>query len=144
MANENIFLAEAKEMQEELIRWRRALHRIPEVGTNLPQTMAYIKERLEEMNIPYQFYSDISCVAATIGAGKKCKFERGSVRAICLSKCLHRTGKGRGVIGDASNSNHAPPGQAYYQQEWGCYPTVISSGILAVLSFCASITSSAL
>ena len=72
MANENIFLAEAKEMQEELIRWRRALHRIPEVGTNLPQTMAYIKERLEEMNIPYQFYSDISCVAATIGAGKKC------------------------------------------------------------------------
>ena len=40
MTNENIFLAEAKEMQEELIRWRRALHRIPEVGTNLPQTMA--------------------------------------------------------------------------------------------------------
>ena len=50
---------------------------------------------------------------ATIGAGKKCKFKRGSVRTICLSKCLHRTGKGRGVIGLASNSNHAPPGQAY-------------------------------
>ena len=48
-----------------------------------------------------------------IGAGKKCKFKRGSVRTICLSKCLHRTGKGRGVIGLASNSDHAPPGQAY-------------------------------
>ena len=48
-----------------------------------------------------------------IGAGKKCKFKRGSVRTICLSKCPDRTGKGRGVIGLASNSNHAPPRQAY-------------------------------
>ena len=47
-----------------------------------------------------------------IGAGKKHRIKRGSVRTICLSKCLHRTGKGRGVIGLASNSNHAPPGQA--------------------------------
>ena len=52
----------------------------------------------------------ISSVA--IGAGKKCRIKRGSVRTICLSKCPDRTGKGRGVIGLASNSNHAPPGQA--------------------------------
>lgn len=86
MANENIFLAEAKEMQEELILWRRALHRIPEVGTNLPQTMAYVKERLEEMDIPYQFYSDISCVAATIGAGKKCFLLRSDADGIPVTE----------------------------------------------------------
>ena len=53
----------------------------------------------------------ISLIA--IGAGKKCELKMGSVRTICLSKCPDRTGKGRGVIGLASNSNHAPPGQAY-------------------------------
>ena len=53
----------------------------------------------------------ISSVA--ISAGKKHGFQRGSVRTICLSKCPDRTGNGRGVIGLASNSNHAPPGQAH-------------------------------
>ena len=44
---------------------------------------------------------------------QKTQIKRDSVRTICLSKCLDRMGKGRGVIGLASNSNHAPPGQAY-------------------------------
>lgn len=72
MANEAIFRSEAQEMQQDLIRWRRSLHRIPEVGTALPQTMAYIKEQLEEMGIPYQFYNDISCIVATVGSGERC------------------------------------------------------------------------
>ena len=72
MATENIFLTEATKIQEELTQWRRSLHQIPEVGTNLPQTMAYIKDRLEEMDISYQFYPEISCIMATIGTGEKC------------------------------------------------------------------------
>ena len=51
--------------------------------------------------------------SAAIGAGKKPKKKRGSVRTICLSKFPDRTGKGRGVIELTSDSNHAPPGQAY-------------------------------
>ena len=44
---------------------------------------------------------------------QKTQIKRDSVRTICLSKCLHRTGKGRDVIELASNSNHAPPRQAF-------------------------------
>ena len=62
----------------------------------------------------------ISLVA--IGAGKKRELKMGSVRTICLSKCPDRTGKGRGVIGLASNSNHAPPVQAF--QIFNSYKTI--------------------
>lgn len=59
-------------MQEELVKWRRALHQIPETGIQLPQTMAFIKEKLDEMGIVYQAYDDISCISAVIGTGDRC------------------------------------------------------------------------
>ena len=48
----NVFLQEAYELKEELVRWRRALHQNPEVGTQLPRTVAYIQQRLEAMVDP--------------------------------------------------------------------------------------------
>ncbi|MDK2917520.1 MAG: hypothetical protein PWQ37_253 [Candidatus Petromonas sp.] len=45
---------ESKKIQEEIVSWRRELHQIPEVGLQLPQTSAYVKERLEEMGIEYR------------------------------------------------------------------------------------------
>ena len=50
----NVFLQEAYELKEELVRWRRALHQNPEVGTQLPRTVAYIQQRLEEMRLAAQ------------------------------------------------------------------------------------------
>lgn len=44
----------AKSVQEDVIIWRRDLHRIPEVGLELPETAKYISKRLEEMGIPHQ------------------------------------------------------------------------------------------
>ena len=41
-------LNEAKAMQEQLSAWRRALHKIPETGTQLPQTVQFIEEQLKE------------------------------------------------------------------------------------------------
>lgn len=73
---------EAAELQEQLVKWRRALHQMPEVGTNLPQTMAYIKERLNEMGIEYKEYEEISCIVATIGSGEKCFLLRSDVDAL--------------------------------------------------------------
>ena len=32
-----------KELQEELVRMRRELHQIPELGGELPKTRAYVK-----------------------------------------------------------------------------------------------------
>lgn len=68
----NSFLAEATQLQTQIVRWRRALHAMPEVGTDLPKTMSFIKQQLEEMGISYQAYDDISCITATIGTGGKC------------------------------------------------------------------------
>ena len=73
---------EAAKLQEQLVEWRRALHQMPEIGTNLPQTMAYIKEKLDEMEIVYKFHEDISCIEATIGSDGKCFLLRSDVDAL--------------------------------------------------------------
>lgn len=70
MANE--LMKEAAQLQNQLVEWRRALHQIPETGTNLPQTVAFIKDKLNEMEISYQVHEDISCIEAVLGSGKKC------------------------------------------------------------------------
>ena len=38
-------------MQDRLAAWRRMLHQIPEVGMDLPNTLAYVKDRLNEMGV---------------------------------------------------------------------------------------------
>ena len=86
MENVNVFAQEAQGLQEKLVQWRRALHRMPETGITLPQTMAYLKERLEEMGIAYRVYEEISCIEATIGAGEKCFLLRSDVDAIPVAE----------------------------------------------------------
>lgn len=78
----NELLKEATELQGQLVEWRRALHQIPEIGTNLPKTMQFIRERLDEMGITYKMYEDISCIEATIGSGKKCFLLRSDLDAL--------------------------------------------------------------
>lgn len=43
----------AKEVENKMIEWRRALHQIPELGLELPQTVAYVSGVLGEMGISY-------------------------------------------------------------------------------------------
>ena len=43
------FLQDARALSEELIKWRRDLHRHPELSFDLTYTKAYVKERLAEM-----------------------------------------------------------------------------------------------
>lgn len=73
---------EAEAMQEQLIGWRRELHQMPEVGTQLPRTMAYLQQQLTEMGIESQFHAEISCLEATIGQGGKCFLLRADVDAL--------------------------------------------------------------
>lgn len=72
MKNRFDLLEEASVLQDQLVSWRRALHAMPEVGTQLPQTMAYIRQELDAMGIPCRAYEDISCIEATVGSGGKC------------------------------------------------------------------------
>ncbi|MCK8817837.1 M20 family metallopeptidase [Natroniella sulfidigena] len=41
----------AKGLEEEIITWRRELHKIPEVGLELPKTLQYVTEQLEAMGL---------------------------------------------------------------------------------------------
>ena len=44
---------EIEGMQDRLAAWRRVLHQIPEVSMDLPNTLAYVKDRLNEMGVGY-------------------------------------------------------------------------------------------
>lgn len=43
----------AKAVENDMIKWRRDLHQIPELGLVLPQTVAYVKAVLDELGIEY-------------------------------------------------------------------------------------------
>jgi len=45
---------QVKAYEQQIIQWRRGLHRIPEVGLHLPITAAYVAGELKKMNIPYR------------------------------------------------------------------------------------------
>ncbi|MCD8120903.1 MAG: M20 family metallopeptidase [Clostridiales bacterium] len=96
-------LQEALDMNEELVANRRALHQIPELGTSLPATVAFVTGKLKEMGIEYQVYEDCSCVVATIGQGGKCFMLRSDMDALPVEEetglpfasqngCMHACG----------------------------------------------------
>ncbi|WP_343344283.1 M20 family metallopeptidase [Terrisporobacter petrolearius] len=58
---------ELKKIENDIIKWRRDLHKIAEVGLILPKTEAYIKQELDKMNIEYKLYSQCSGISAVIG-----------------------------------------------------------------------------
>lgn len=86
MSEKTIFQQEAAAMQNQLVSWRRSLHQIPETGIHLPQTMQFIREKLEEMGIAYELHEDISCITATIGSGGKCFLLRSDVDALPVAE----------------------------------------------------------
>ena len=61
-----------KELQEELVRMRRELHQIPELG-ELPKTRAYVEEKLKELGIPFVENKTDSGLIATIKGEKEGK-----------------------------------------------------------------------
>ena len=89
MIMHEIVKKEASVLQPQLVEWRRALHQIPEVGIALPKTVQFIKERLTEMDIPYQCYDEYSCFEATIGQGKRCFLLRSDIDALPLQEATN-------------------------------------------------------
>lgn len=61
-------IQEAKTIADDLTRWRRDLHQIPELGFDLFKTSAYIKEQLDQMSIPYRTVAKTGIVALIEGA----------------------------------------------------------------------------
>ncbi len=52
-----------------IIRIRRELHQIPEVGYDLPKTLAVVRRELDAMGIPYTEEYGISSIVATLNEG---------------------------------------------------------------------------
>lgn len=60
-------MGEVLDINNELIKWRRDLHKIPEIGMILPRTCEYVRNRLDEMNIEYITYKNHSGICAVLG-----------------------------------------------------------------------------
>ena len=73
---------EAEAIRETIIANRRYLHQIPELGLELPQTAAYVEEKLKEMGYETQRIGS-SGVTATVGkGGGKCFLIRADMDAL--------------------------------------------------------------
>ncbi|GAB6110013.1 M20 metallopeptidase family protein [Fusibacter bizertensis] len=59
------------EIQNDMVRWRRALHQIPEIGLKLPQTVTYVTNVLkEELNLNYELLLDGNAIVVLIQGEK--------------------------------------------------------------------------
>ena len=64
-------LQEVKKIEPDIINWRRDLHQIPELGLELPNTIKYIKGKLDEMGIEYKTLVNGNAIVSLIRGGKE-------------------------------------------------------------------------
>ena len=94
---------EAQALAPDLVRWRRALHQMPELGLELPQTSAYIQQELTVMGVPFKTLVDGNCVVAQLGQGEQCLLLRADMDALPVAEdsgvdfastngCMHACG----------------------------------------------------
>lgn len=60
---------EIRAMEPELLEWYHALHRIPEVELELPETVAYVSARLTELGVTHEILPNSTGIVALIGHG---------------------------------------------------------------------------
>lgn len=57
----------ALDLHRQIIRWRRDLHRIPELSFDLHRTSQYIKHQLDEMHLPHQLCAGTGIISLIKG-----------------------------------------------------------------------------
>lgn len=81
------FKNNAKENQSLMIKWRRDLHRIPELGLKLPKTVNYVKEQLDKIGVDYLELVNGNALVVTIGNKKgKCVALRADMDALPIKE----------------------------------------------------------
>lgn len=100
----NPILERANELQEIIVKDRRQLHQMAEIGMYLPKTVAYVKKRLDEMKIEWRScggameeketrdfckaglpeMKEVEGIIATIGSGEPCILLRADMDALPL------------------------------------------------------------
>ena len=61
---------EVKNIEQELLQVRRALHKIPEIGDQLPRTKQFVCDYLDDIDVPYRSVKDCDGVVAEIKGGQ--------------------------------------------------------------------------
>ena len=101
----NEFYQKAKAIEQDIIKDRRCLHQMPEVGVYTPKTAAYVTERLNEMGIPnrkcgihtdrdrdvitfagFEDAPDSTGVVGIIGKGEPCILLRADMDALPMKE----------------------------------------------------------
>ena len=72
-------MAEAAVLEPQLQNWRRTLHRHPEVGFDLPQTRALVKQALTEMGYTPQDCGKAGILRGAVSAGSAAGNERAAL-----------------------------------------------------------------
>lgn len=76
------YIEEAHQMKDQLVSWRRTLHRMPELGLCLPRTTAFVAAELDKIGVAYEIKEDISCIFAVIGSDEPCILLRADMDAL--------------------------------------------------------------
>lgn len=66
-------ISKVKEIEQDIIKWRRDLHQIPELGLELPKTTAYVKDILDEIGIDYHTLVNGNAIVGLIKGGQEGK-----------------------------------------------------------------------
>ena len=69
----NNVLEEVKKIESQIISWRRDLHKIPELGLELPKTSKYVQEELSKMGIEYHTLINGNAIVGIIKGAEKGK-----------------------------------------------------------------------
>lgn len=82
------YFKEALEYKDELVKNRRNLHQIPEVGLDLPKTKAYVKDELESLGLEVKEYgsSGLSTVIKGEKGDGKCIMIRADMDALPMNE----------------------------------------------------------
>lgn len=62
-----------KELEKNIIKWRRDLHMIPEIGLELPNTVKYVSSLLDSFGIKYHYLVNGNAIVAIIEGDSKGK-----------------------------------------------------------------------
>lgn len=85
-------IKDIENLEQKVINWRRYLHKIPEIGNDLPLTTAYLKKVLDEFSVEYStdFPNDSSILVTIKGdkESKKCIALRADTDALPIKECL--------------------------------------------------------
>ena len=77
----------SQEIRQEIIDWRRHLHTIPELGLELPQTVAFVKSKLDQWGVSYTECEHCTGVVALLGKpGGKCIALRADMDALPIKE----------------------------------------------------------